>query len=80
MNIETRKITFIQEFLKLQNEEIVIGLENLLHKRKAELIEDEMKPMSMEKFNSDIEQSLEDSKNGRTISAKKLRDEIQKWS
>ena len=80
MNIETRKITFIQEFLKLQNEEIVIGLEKLLHKRKAELIEDEMKPMSMEKFNSDIEQSLEDSKNGRTISAKKLRDEIQKWS
>ena len=80
MNIETRKITFIQEFLKLQNEEIVIGLENLLHKRKAELIEDEMKPMSMEKFNSDIEQSLEDSKNGRTISAKKLRNEIQKWS
>ena len=80
MNIETRKITFIQEFLKLQNEEIVIGLEKILHKRKAELIEDEMKPMSMEKFNSDIEQSLEDSKNGRTISAKKLRNEIQKWS
>ena len=80
MNIETRKITFIQEFLRLQNEEIVIGLEKLLHKRKAELIEDEMKPMSMEKFNSDIEQSLEDSKNGRTISAKKLRNEIQKWS
>ena len=80
MNIETRKITFIQEFLRLQNEEIVIGLEKLLHKRKAELIEDEMKPMSLEKFNSDIEQSLEDSKNGRTISAKKLRNEIQKWS
>ena len=80
MNIETRKITFIQEFLTLQSEEIVIGLEKLLHKRKAELIENEMKPMSLEKFNSEIEQSLEDSKNGRTISAKKLRNEIQKWS
>lgn len=80
MNIETRKLIFIQEFLRLQNEEIVIGLEKLLHKQKAELIEKEMKPMSIEKFNSDIEQSLEDSKNGRMISAKKLKNDIQKWS
>lgn len=34
MNIETRKLTFIQEFLRLQNEEIVIGVEKLLHKKK----------------------------------------------
>ncbi len=80
MNIETRKLTFIQEFVRLQNEEIIIGLEKLLHKRKAELIESEMKPMSIEKFNSDIEQSLEDSKNGRFTSAKKLKSEISKWS
>ena len=80
MNLEARKISFVQEFLRLQNEEIVIGLEKLLHKQKAELIEKEMKPMSIEKFNSDIDQSLEDAKNGRMISAKKLKSEIQKWS
>ena len=44
MKLEVRKIAFVQEFLRLQNEEIVIGLEKLLHKRKAELIEEEMKP------------------------------------
>jgi hypothetical protein len=80
MNLETRKITFIEEFLKLQNEEIVIGLEKLLRKKKAKLIDDEIKPMSLEKFYSDIEQSYEDSKNGRIISAKRLKDEIQKWT
>jgi hypothetical protein len=47
MNLEARKISFVQEFLRLQNEEIVIGLEKLLHKRKAELIENDMKPMSL---------------------------------
>jgi hypothetical protein len=80
MNLETRKLTFIQEFLRLQNEEIVIGLEKLLHKQKAELIEKEMNPMSIEKFNSDIDESLEDVTNGRLVSAKDLKTKFQKWS
>ncbi len=80
MNIETRKLTFIQEFLKLQNEEIVIGLEKLLHKRKAELTENELQPMSVEQLNSDIDQSISDSKNKKSISAKELKSKIQEWS
>ncbi len=80
MNIEARKLSFIQEFLRLQNEEIVIVLEKLLHKRKAELFEEEMKPMSLEKFYADIDQSISDSENGRVISAIDLKAKIQKWS
>ncbi len=79
MNIETRKLSFIQEFLRLQNEEIVIGLETLLHKHKAELLEREMKPMSLEKFNLEIDQSLDDAENGRITSAKALNSKFQKW-
>jgi len=80
MNLEARKLSFIQEFLRLQNEEIVSGLENLLRKRKIELIENDFKPMSIEQFNSEIDQSLEDSKNERLIKASDLKDKIQKWS
>ena len=80
MNLEARKISFVQEFLRIQNEEIVIGLEKLLHKRKAELLENEMKPMSLEKFYADIDQSIQDSENGRLISAKDLKAKIKKWS
>jgi hypothetical protein len=80
MNLEARKISFIQEFLRLQNEEIIIGLEKLLHKRKAELIDNDMKPMSLEKFNADINQSIEDSENGRFISACDLKAKAKKWS
>ena len=80
MNLEARKISFVQEFLRLQNEEIVSGLEKMLHKRKAELIEKEMKPMSIEQFNSDINQSEDDFKNGRIISAKDLKAKVSKWS
>ena len=80
MNLEARKISFVQEFLRLQNEEIVIGLEKLLHKCKAELTDIEMKPMTMEQFNSDIDQSEEDFKNGRITSASDLKAKVKKWS
>lgn len=79
MNLEARKLSFIQEFLRLQNEEIVSGLENLLRKRKIELIENDFKPMSIEKFNSEIDQSLDDSKNEKLIKASDLKAKIQKW-
>ena len=34
MNKETRKIQFVQEFLKLQSEEVISLLENILMKDK----------------------------------------------
>jgi len=79
MNLETRKLSFIQEFLRLQNEEIVSGLENFLRKRKIELLENDLKPMSLEQFNKEIDQALDDSKNERIIKASDLKDKIQKW-
>ena len=80
MNLESRKLSFIQEFLRLQNEEIVSGLENFLRKRKIELLENDLKPMSLEQFNKEIDQALDDSKNERIIKASDLKDKIQKWS
>ncbi|MFH7005281.1 hypothetical protein [Flavobacterium bizetiae] len=79
MDLEARKISFVQEFLRLQSEEIVIGLENLLHKQKVELLDQEMKSMSIEQFNKEIDQSLDDAKNARIVSAKDLKSKIQKW-
>ena len=38
MNLETRKINFIQEFLNLDNEDIILGLENFLRKTNTEQI------------------------------------------
>jgi hypothetical protein len=80
MDLEARKITFVQEFLRLQNVEIVSGLEKLLRKRKAELIENNFKPMTMEQYDAEIDQAMENSKNGRMIKATDLKAKIQKWS
>lgn len=80
MDLQTRKLTFIQEFLRIQNEDIISGLEKMLKKRKAELYEKNLKSMSIEQFNADIDQSLEDSANDRVISARDLKEEIKKWN
>ena len=79
MDLKTRKISFVQEFLRLQNEEIVSGLENLLQRKKAELVEQNLKPMNMKEYNAEIDQAMDDSKNGRMIKATDLKDKIQKW-
>lgn len=70
----------VQEFLRLQNEDIVSGLEKFLRKRKAELIENSFEPMTMEQYNAEIDQAMEDSKNGRMIKATDLKAKIQKCS
>ncbi len=80
MTIEARKLSLIQEFLLLQNEEILIGLETLLNKYKSESDQFELPSLSMEQFNVDIDQSILDAKNGDYISATDFRTNIQGWS
>lgn len=63
MNIEARKIQFVQEFLKLQNEEIIFHLEKLL---KIEL-KSPIKRLSVEELNKRVDKSEVDFKEGRII-------------
>lgn len=80
MNIEAKKLPFIQEFLRIDNEKIINALENLLHKSKSEVFEEKMKPMSIEQLNSEIDTAIEDEKNNRFTNAKDLKQKIQEWS
>lgn len=80
MDLQTRKISFVQEFLRVQNEEIVSGLENFLRKKNAELFETKLTPMSIELFNQDIDNALSDSQEEKIVSANELKKRIKKWS
>jgi len=77
MNIESRKLLFIQEFLRIKNEEIVIGLEKALKQWKLKQHEKELKPMDLEQFNKEIDQALSDSRKDNIVKATELRD---KWN
>jgi len=79
MDLQARKISFVQEFLRLQNEEIVSGLEDLLRRKKAEQYEQKLKPMNAEQFNNEIDQAILDAREDRIISATELRKKAKQW-
>ncbi len=78
MDLQARKISFVQEFLRFKNEEIISGLESMLKKRKSEIYENELKPMSLDNFNKEIDQALEDSENDKVIRATDLKSKFKK--
>ena len=79
MDLQTRKIAFVQDFLSIQSEEVVSRLEKFLKKEKKVLKEKDFSPMTTKEFESRIGRSMEDSQNGRVIEAQQLLEDIKSW-
>jgi hypothetical protein len=69
----------VQEFLKIQSDEVVIRMEKMLKKEKSRLSENEFYPMTSDEFNARIDKSLLDSSNGNLTENSDLIKEIQRW-
>ncbi|WP_438962818.1 hypothetical protein [Nonlabens sp.] len=72
MNLEARKIEFVQEFLKLQSEEVILRLEKILKKERETGEESLFQPMTKNELNKRIDQSESDFKNDRFKSSSEL--------
>ena len=72
MNLEARKIEFVQEFLKLQNEEAISRLEKVLRKEKKASDLRILEPMTQEELNKRIDQSESDFLSNRFKSSPEL--------
>ena len=70
MDLQSRKIEFVQQFLKLQSEEVISQFENLL--KKKSVIEKSVKPMSIKELNSRIDKSENDFKTGKFKTSEQL--------
>jgi hypothetical protein len=79
MDLQSRKISFVQEFLSIESEEIISRLENFLKKEKKVNTNKEFSPMTMEEFQNRINQSEQDSINGRLTEMNDFLAEIKKW-
>lgn len=80
MDLQTRKISFVQEFLSIQNEEVISRLEKYLKKEKIQLFEKKLKTKTQKILNKEIDIALEDAKNGRVIDVFELKEKVKKWS
>ena len=78
MDIQTRKIEFIQEFLQLQNEDLLARLEQLLHSGTTNR-KTGFQPMSAAQLHERIDKSLEDAAQNRLTHTDDLTEEIKQW-
>jgi len=79
MDIQTRKINFVQEFLRLRNIKLIEKLEKILLEDKARDYEANLKPLSIDSFEEMIDKSMEDTKLRNVVEARELKESAKKW-
>jgi len=72
MDLQSRKIEFVQEFLKVQSEEVISRLEKILRKGNKASDERIFEPMTQDELNKRIDQSELDFHNGQFKSNSEL--------
>jgi hypothetical protein len=79
MDLPARKIQFVQEFLRVADDELVTKLERLLRTERKKKLKVELSPMTMKEFNEIIDKSEDDFKNERVTEARNLLNQIDTW-
>ncbi|MFZ2430389.1 MAG: hypothetical protein WAW57_04510 [Lutibacter sp.] len=72
MNLETRKLSFIQEILRIQSEKTISRLETILRKEKNTSVERIFKPMTQNELDKRIDKSESDFSNNRFKNSSEL--------
>tara|TARA_R110001606_G_scaffold388956_1_gene554641 strand:- start:1986 stop:2219 length:234 start_codon:yes stop_codon:yes gene_type:complete len=72
MNLETRKLSFIQEILRIQSEKTISRLETILRKEKNTFNERIFEPMTQNELDKRIDKSESDFRNNRFKSSSEL--------
>jgi hypothetical protein len=80
MNLQTRKLELIKNFLTIQNEELISNIEDLLMINQNLIKNNKILPFTLIELQNRIDKSLEDSKNGKVIEVNELIEEIEKWN
>ena len=77
MNLEARKIEFVQEFLKLQNEEVISRFEKILSAETKVSEEQNFKPLTQTELGERIDKSESDFENNRFKTSSELLEKFQ---
>ncbi|NRT14164.1 hypothetical protein HNP99_000489 [Flavobacterium sp. 28A] len=80
MDLQSRKISFVQEFLSIESEELISRFENLLKNKNTAFKNTELNSMTISELNRRIDQSEEDSNKGKLTEMEDFLDAIEKWN
>lgn len=79
MDLQSRKLHFIQEFLRLANDSITEKFEKMLQQERKKIVEEEISPMTLAQYEQRVDNAVDDFKNNRVTTTKKLKKEISTW-
>ena len=78
MDIQTRKLTFIEDLIKTTDSKLITKIEDLL-KAERKTYEKSLKPMSPKDFYPMIDNSIADVKKGKVDSHEDFKKKIKSW-
>ena len=79
MSLAIRKLSFVQEFLKLEDEVVIEDFEKLLALEKIKMQQGGLKPMTIDELESELKLSMQDSLNDNVFSNDELLKNIADW-
>lgn len=79
MNIEARKLVLIEEFLRIQDENLINKLESFIRKEKKISHERDLSPIPLNEFHEMIDQAMRESESGWVISHQELKKKVKTW-
>jgi hypothetical protein len=79
MDLQVRKIHFVQEFLRVNNEKIIAKLEDILKSEKIKLYANNPTPYTIDELNLMIDNAEDDAENNRMKNIQDLKNDIKTW-
>ena len=79
MDLQARKIEFVQKFLKLMSEKAITKLDNLLIQEQRKQLKEDFQPKTLELLNEEVDLALRDSANDNVIDSDTLLEKYQEW-
>lgn len=79
MNIQTRKLSLIEDFLRITDAKLISKIEEMLRAEKAKAYEKSLKPMSTKDFYAMVDESIKDVKEGKLSSQEEFKKKIKLW-
>ena len=79
MDLQERKIHFVQEFLRLNSETVINKLEDILKLEKKKIYSATLSPYTKDEFEKMIDKAEDDSTAGRVKSAHELKEDTKSW-
>ncbi len=79
MNIQTRKLSLIEDFLRITDAKLISRIEEMLRAEKAKAYEKSLKPMSTKDLYAMVDESIKDVKEGKLSSQEEFKKKIKLW-